>query len=117
MRVMLTTTTYDLLGAVTLDCLPDQTSGEMRRRVSRVATLDGGAVVNDGGYTDADRTIQLRWRPRGATQESAVARLVELYSFLRVSTRDGVFLAAIEAYTPGGAECTLSLLVTEKLSA
>ncbi|MDD2927060.1 hypothetical protein [Rhodoferax sp.] len=113
---MLTTTTFDPLGVVTLDCVPEQTLGETRRRMSRVATLDGGAVFNDGGYSEADRTIQLRWVPKSAEQEAAVARLVERYARLQVSTRRGVFLAATEAYAPGATESSLSLLVVEKLS-
>jgi len=27
------------------------------RRVSRIATLDGGSVIVDSGYTDTDRTL------------------------------------------------------------
>lgn len=116
MRVMLTTTTVDPAGVVALECLADQNSGEMRRRVSRVATLDGGAVFNDGGYSEADRTILLRWVPKSAEQEAAVARLVELYARLQVSMPRGVFLVAIEVYQPGAVESSLSLLVVEKLS-
>lgn len=114
---MLATTTFDPLGVVTLDCVPGQTSGEVRRRMSRVATLDGGAVFNDGGYSEADRTIELRWVPRSADQEAAVARLVERYARLQVSMSRGVFLVATQAYVPGAQESSLSLLVVEKLSA
>ena len=90
---------------------------EVRRRANRVATLDGGAAINDFGYSHADRTITLRWTVTGRTVEAAVDRLVQTYSRLAVSTRAGVFLAAPEVYQPGPDSSTLRLLVLSKLSA
>ena len=45
----LSTPTYDLSGYVELQVLEDATFIETSRRVNRVKTLDGGAVINDGG--------------------------------------------------------------------
>lgn len=116
MLVHLTAQMFDLAGAVTLDCLDDQTSGEMRRRTSRVATLDGGAVFNDFGFSEADRTIELRWMPADAATEALVARLVRLHAFLYVSMPGGLWLAAPETYTPGATGSRLVLLVSSKAS-
>ena len=116
MRVTLTTLTFDPLGVVALDVVHDQTFGESRRRMNRVATLDGGAVLNDFGYTDADRTLELRWQVRDKLKGAAVQRLVQLYARLHVATPDGFFLAAVEAYRPSTSEASLSLLVIEKLA-
>ena len=81
MRAAISSTTYDPAGHVELDCLADTTHGETARRLNRVATLDGGAVVNDFGQSEADRTIELRWRPRSAADEARVERLeTELYA-------------------------------------
>jgi hypothetical protein len=113
----LATLTYDLLGHVRLRLAGNSTAGPTRRRVNRVATLDGGAVTNDFGYAEADRTIELRWQPAGAAQEAAVERLVQLYGRLTVSTASAVYLAVPETYTPGAQESRLRLLVLEKLSA
>ena len=52
----------DYAGHVQIDIRPVIESGTVARRVSRIATLDGSAVVNDGGYSDTDRTIDLRWQ-------------------------------------------------------
>ncbi len=61
MQVTLSTTTFDLDGHITIDALPASTDlGEVRRRMNRVATLDGGAAFNDAGYSEADRTIRLQ---------------------------------------------------------
>lgn len=116
MRVTLTAQQFDLAGAVALDCLPDQTSGDVARRVSRVATLDGGAAFNDFGYSEADRTIELRWQPVGAVQEAAVARLLRLHRWIYVGMPAGLWLAAPDRFVPGAKESRLTLLVKEKVS-
>lgn len=117
MLAALSSITFDPSGYIELDLLPDHTDGEVRRRVNRVATLDGGAVVSDAGFSHADRTIQLRWQPRDKTTEDDVERLVRTYATLAVSTRSGVFLTSPESYTPTATESSLRLLVLEKLSA
>ena len=116
MRAAISSTTYDPAGHVELDCLADTTHGETARRVNRVAPLDGGAVFNDFGQSEADRTIELRWTPRSAAQEAAVERLVRLYTRLHLATARGVWLVAPEKYTPGAAESRLVLLCVEKLT-
>lgn len=108
--------TFDTLGYVELPVTADPTDGETRRRVARIATLDGGAVLNDGGYSEADRILQLAWVPDSATREAAVKRLIELYQQVQVATRLGVYLVALESYTPGADESTLRALVISKLS-
>lgn len=113
----LSTTTADLTGFVEIDATLDTNGGELARRVSRIATLDGGAVVSDGGYSDADRIIEIRWPPRSAEHEASIQRLLRSYTRLQVASRDGCFLAVPESYTPGADESTLRLLVIEKLSA
>lgn len=116
MRVTLTAIEFDPLGVVHLDVLPDTNFGQIRRRMSRVATLDGGAVVNDFGYSEADRELSLTWTPKSRAQQQAVARLVQTYPQLRVATREGLFRAAVESFDPGASESTLTLLSLEKLA-
>jgi len=115
-RAVLTALTFDPAGVVDIDALPESSMGETRRRMNRVATLDGGAVFNDFGYSHADRTIELRWAPRSAEHESAVDRLVQLYAQVRLSMRAGCYLVSLESYRPGAGESSLTLLVVEKLA-
>jgi len=115
MRVHLSTITFDPYGALHLDLMAgDDPHGESRRRMNRIATLDGGAAFNDFGYSNADMTITLRWKTMESDKEDAVRRLAELYAQIRVSTDRGVFLAGIERYIKTNAESQLSLLVAEK---
>jgi len=114
MLITLSAASFDLDGAVELDVTPDL--GAQRRRVNRIATLDGGVVFNDFGYTDGDRTINLAWDFVSAAQEALVARLVRLYQRLTLSCADGVFSVAPESYKASMSGSTLSLLVIEKLT-
>ena len=115
MRITLSTLTFDPLGCVSLHATPDTDMGEHRRRMNRVATLDGGAVFNDAGFSQADRTITLAWQPTPALH-AAVERLVQLYGRMHLATNQGFFVVGVEAYVPGLTQSTLSLLVAEKLA-
>jgi hypothetical protein len=117
MLLFLSSLTFDLDGYIEVTASDRMTAGDTRRRVNRVATLDGGVAVNDFGFTHADRTLDVIWRPTSSAIERAIDRLVQVYDRLHVATRDGVFLAAPETYTPGAAESRLRLLVLEKVSA
>jgi len=116
MMTVLSALTFDPLGVVELDVLASSNFGNQRRRMNRVATLDGGVVFNDFGYAEGDRTITLAWTVTDPAIEAAVARLVQLYARVRVATPAGLFLAALETYTPGAEESTLTLLVADKLA-
>ncbi len=116
MLVTLSTTTFDLDGAIEIDALETSDLGETRRRMNRIATLDGGVVFNDFGATDGDRTIRLQWTPQDAASEAQIARLVRLYQRLRISCPDGVYLAAPESYKASADQSVMTLLVVEKLT-
>lgn len=120
MRVALSPVGFDLAGHVAWEVSrPDTDLGETRRRVNRVATLDGGAVVNDFGHSEADRTVTLEWDAGAvlvAGVHEAVDRLVRLYGRLRLVTQDGVFLVAPESYKRDARRARLVLLVLERLS-
>lgn len=114
-RAALSSLVFDPLCPVIIDTLPDTERGEATRRVNRVATLDGGAVFNDFGFSEADRTMRLVFRPDSAAHEAAVRRLVETYAQITATTEDGHFLAVPQTFTPGET-ATLTLLVVRKLS-
>jgi hypothetical protein len=111
----LSTLTFDLEGAVMLTLLPDTERGEVSRRMNRVATLDGGAVVNDSGHSYADRTVTLRFAADEPVVFAAVERLVRLYGRLRLTDDDGVFLVAPQRLKPAIDAHELTLLVLERL--
>jgi len=115
-RVTLSTVDFDPAGFIEIDATPDTNEGEAKRRVTRSPTLDGGAAFNDFGFSEADRTITVKWTPVQAVDDG-VARLLQLHSRVIVSVGTGVYLAAPETYRPGVDQSTLRLLVASKLSA
>lgn len=116
MLVTLSAPTWDPTGHVQIYASDTQTTGETRRRVERRTTLDGGAVVVDQGYSDADRTIDLTWVPADKSIDTAVESMVKLYERLVVSINGSVYSAVPERYEPGADESQLRLLVMSKLS-
>lgn len=113
MRIALATLTVDPYGAQLLDLKPGSSNlGDTARRVSRVATLDGGASVLDGGYTVADRTISLDLSGQTRTVVDELKYLCQNYATLVVMTEDGAFLAAPERLTMSGNAARMTLLVS-----
>lgn len=116
MRASITTLTFDPTGHIELDVMPQSALQDRRRRTNRIATLDGGAVFNEAGYADSDRTYTLRWQPRSRAVEQDIDMLVRQYSRVRLSIDGGLYLCAIQHYAPGVDESELSLLVVERQS-
>ena len=98
------------------DAHPGTTLRQAERRMTRTATLDGGAAITDGGFSDADRTLQIRLRPRDVTQ-SIVDDIETVKAFTRVSVAfdEGVYEALLQRYNLGSSP-TLTLAVASKLS-
>ena len=115
--IAITSINFDPDGHIVLRELASSDLGGVSRRVNRVATLDGGAAINDGGYTAADRTFRIDWAITSAAQFAAVQRMVRVYPRLRVHTADGVFVAAPESVNEQNGEGQITLLVLEELTA
>lgn len=116
MLCTLSTVEFDPLGYIEIEALPESSPGDAKRRVTRVTTLDGGAIFTDAGYAEADRTIELRWQPTGREQDESIERLVQLYQRIIISMPAGAFLVAPETFTTHPRESKLRLLVVERLS-
>ena len=114
--ITISSTTFDLNGSVQIDPLPGTTDGEISRRVSRVATLDGGVVPIDRGFSDGDRTLNYEWKSVSKAHNDAIARILRLYPQVHVSTPSGVFLASPQTFAPGEDQSSIVLLVISKVS-
>ena len=97
MKIALSTLTADPFGAQLLDIAPGRASlGNTSRRVSRIATLDGGASIIDGGYSVADRNISVDISSQTRATVDELRYLFQSYSALLVLTEEGAFRAAPE---------------------
>ena len=117
MLIHLTATTFVLDGALSIDVLPESDFGETRRRMNRIATLDGGVPPTALRPPDGARPIRLPWQRMADPDEALMARLVRLYSRLRLSCKDGLYLVAPESYKASAATSVMTLLVVENLTA
>lgn len=85
------------------------------RRNSRIPTLDGSAAINDFGYADADRTLDIEWTPRTQDQIDNIVRMVKSYSRLIVSNREGCFIGAPGSLSVSDGTVQLQILVERRM--
>ena len=107
-----TTQATGTYAAIIFQELPTTRLRNESARVSRYATLDGGCVIDHQGFSDGDRTLDIRaqW-----TQAQA-AILWEMFreeTFLNVATADGFFYGVIESMQDENGQGRLSILVKE----
>lgn len=115
MNVSISAITFDLSGEVTFTPLPGSSYGNLARRANKVATTDGGVAVNDFGFSDGDREFLFILEPTEG-ERGRIEGIVRNYSQVNVATENG-FYRAIPEYEHEGKRGTLTLSITEKLSA
>ena len=108
----LSTKTYDNAGRVVLFDLIEQSSKlrDYRRRLTRTATLDTGAYIDDRGYFDGDRTIDVVAYGSKATFDSLLY-ITQNYSSLWVFLPDGAYNGNIQRLTQDAGRIRLTLLI------
>lgn len=115
MITILSSPTIDLEGSVMIDALPTSEYGETRRRAFRIPTTDGGAVVNDFGFSYSDRNLRILWKTGDKAYEEKIDRLCRTYPRLNFACHLGIFSVVPNGYLIANGESELSLLVMEKL--
>lgn len=82
------------------------------RRAKRVATLDGGAVLVDGGYSSADLTYTLSLPDVDGSQHAALRYLLGSHQTALLSCADGCYLVLLSgiANANGVTSCTAEVL-------
>lgn len=116
MQISLSSPIFDLDGHVNIDAMEFSDVDAIERRVSRVRTLDGGVAYSDGGFAHGDRTARIEWRIRSQEQWDSVHVLMQNYSQLYVSMRDGCYLCAPSRLSRSGHNGRLELMLLEKVS-
>lgn len=84
------------------------------RRVSRMATLDGGAWAHDTGYSVADRKILVTDLRPDKVLLNWVDRMTRMYGRVRVVTDQGVYIAIPESWDLRTRGLRWSLLLMEE---
>jgi hypothetical protein len=114
--VVLSTPTFDPDGRVELPRGAASDTSSITRRVTRIATLDGSAVLPDYGYSDADRTLEIESVGLSRNEYTALARLVKLYPMLVLSCADGIFYGAPQKIKTSRDKTKFTFLVKEALA-
>lgn len=115
MHISISSALFDIAGYITAEI--DRAGSRLdylSRRISRSATLDGGAYVVDNGYTAADADFTIVFRPLSPADRATIERLTTLHSELIISTDRGCFLGHIDNFreTPP----TMRFLVKRQLN-
>lgn len=66
------------------------------RRVSRTATLDGGSLIVDNGYSASDATFIISLPILSFEQRAALLATIQTHSLLILSCRTGCFVGVVE---------------------
>jgi hypothetical protein len=114
--ISITTLVHDLKGFLILHADASSELKSNRRRVSRTATLDGGCSITDQGYSDADRTFQVRKDGISRADADRIWYLFRTYSLVNVCIEDGAFRAAIQDVNLAEGNLRTKILIQEKIS-
>jgi len=83
----------DFLVPVILD---DSDLSHISRRVSRTATLDGGSVIVDNGYSASDATFNIVIRDIDDATRLGLMLMIQRHSAIIVSIKNNVFSGVVE---------------------
>ncbi len=114
--VILSTKTYDIGGYIEISLEGSKEALIDRSRRAQVTkTLDGGVVVDDGGFAQGDRgPWDVRVQPSAAELE-ILKYLLETYQQINCATREGFFTVVPQRLTsPGPLLAQIRLLVLSK---
>ena len=116
MNVSISSPVFDINGhARIMNALPGGMS-DFSLRVSRVATLDGGAAINNFGYSDADLTMDIRWPATDEAIVESVRRMAKIYSRLIIATAEGCFVGAPASFSLSDGEAGIQILIEKRLN-
>lgn len=82
---------------------PESDLRTLARRLTRTATLDGGAVVADGGFCQADRTITLAIRDLSAADADLLEEIAATDEQV-LSLPTGCYRGVVQGLTLNGGE-------------
>ena len=86
------------------------------RRLSRTATLDGGAVITDGGVTDADRSFDFTAIQAPEETIETLWAMFQAEDLVHLSCPEGVFSGYLQRVKISASGVNISFMVYEKLT-
>lgn len=112
MFVGIATPVADWLGGLLIEAHPTRSRlGNIRRRSTRMATLDGGSAVVDGGYSDTDRTVTIDVSGESEQTIEALRYVCQVYPLVLLFLPDGAYKVVPESVNTLGAVITATYLI------
>lgn len=110
--VALATKTFDLNGSIHMHDLNDSSSNlqDYRRRITRAATLDTGAYIDDRGYFDGDRTIDVALNGDKALFDNLLY-IHKNYGSIWIFLPDGAYTGNMQRLSQSNRRINVTLLI------
>jgi len=89
---------------------------EGSRRLSRTATLDGGAVITDGGVTDADRSFDFTAIQVPEDARETLWAMFQSQDLVHLSCPEGVFSGYLQRVKITTSGVNIGFMVYEKMT-
>jgi len=114
LTMSISTPTYDLLGSVMLHNIEARDSDmySLVRRSVRTPTLNGGSYLDDLGYTDEDRTLEVVLANGTDEQRESLEYMIRAYSELNIMLPDGAYIGNLQQLSDAGGKLRLTVLIT-----
>lgn len=102
----------DVLGGFLVTIHPSRSKlANMRRRATRIPTLDGGSAIVDGGYSDTDRTVVLDVTEETADVLTRLRYVCQSFAKVLLFLPDGAYKAVPESINAVGTTVTATFLI------
>ena len=88
--------------------------GDFAPRVQRVATLDGGSVITNHGFSHCDRTFRIV-AGMSRAEVLALQQMIGAGGLLYLSCVEGYFSGVISRFVPGNGVASITFWVKERL--
>lgn len=118
MLVAISSVEFSATAHLLFEAAEDSDIENTSRRVSRTATLDGGCLITDDGFSNADTTFNLASKDPLSEYDLAILRtLHQDHSLVVASLPTGVYKGVISRFKTVKGLASLTILAKEKLSA
>jgi len=87
---------FDYAGDFLVIAEPDSDFSHVSRRVSRSATLDGGCIIVDNGYTPSDATLTIVISQIADATRLDLLQMIKTHSAITVAYQNNIFLGVVE---------------------
>jgi len=108
--ISITTNTADTMLPLIINESPKSSLYDKEARVSRAKTLDGGAYIQNNGFSHGDRTLSVV-AVLDESQKTILDHLMSNFSKICVAFSDGFYSGAISRIKTRGKDHTIEIMI------